>query len=470
MKVIIVGSTHAGTNAALQILREHPETEVTIYERHTNVSFLSCGISLYLDGQVKHLEDMFYSSPEQLTDLGATIKTRYNVLKIDAQAKTLEAVNMDSGDLVNDTYDKLIMATGSTVTVPPIFGIDEDKVLLCKNYDQAKAIYETAKDNKRIAIIGAGYVGTELAESYARTDHDVQLFQSRDIILNHYVDKNFSDRIVDILEDKGVKIYMNRRVTSFTGNDNGELVIETTDGDFTADLAIVCTGFVPNTELLRGQVEMDKHGAIIINEFVQTSNPDIYACGDASVVNFNPTGKPAYTPLATNAVRQGMLAGINVFGNIQRYMGTQATSAMNIFGYTLASTGLTLEHAKKEGFPEAEMVTFEGTWRPEYMPSTDKLSINLVYDPKTRLILGAQLYSKHEVAQSANALSIAIQNRNTIDDLSFVDMLFQPNFDDPFNYLNLVAQMAVEKETKRGNNHPRLTAGMHVAPTTKESN
>lgn len=263
---------------------------------------------------------------------------------------------------------------------------------------------------------------------------------------------------------------MNRRVTSFTGNDNGELVIETTDGDFTADLAIVCTGFVPNTELLRGQVKMDKHGAIIINEFVQTSNPDIYACGDASVVNFNPTGKPAYTPLATNAVRQGMLAGINVFGNIQRYMGTQATSAMNIFGYTLASTGLTLEHAKKEGFPEAEMVTFEGTWQPEYMPSTDKLSINLVYDPKTRLILGAQLYSKHEVAQSANALSIAIQNRNTIDDLSFVDMLFQPNFDDPFNYLNLVAQMAVEKETKRGNNYPRLTAGMHVAPTTKESN
>ena len=316
----------------------------------------------------------------------------------------------------------------------------------------------------RIAIIGAGYVGTELAESYARTDHDVQLFQSRDIILNHYVDKNFSERIVNTLEDKGVKVYLDRRVTAFTGNDNDELVIETTDGDFTADLAIVCTGFVPNTELLRGQVKMDKHGAIIINQYVQSSNPDIYACGDACVVNFNPTGKPAYTPLATNAVRQGMLAGMNVFGNIQQYMGTQATSAMNIFGYTLASTGLTLQHAKKSGFEDADMVTFEGTWRPEYMPTTDKLSINLVYDTKTRLILGAQLFSKHEVAQSANALSIAIQNRNTIDDLAFVDMLFQPNFDDPFNYLNLVAQMAVEKEVKRNNNHPRLTAGMYVAP------
>lgn len=213
MKVIIVGSTHAGTNAALQILRDHPETEVTIYERHTDVSFLSCGISLYLDGQVKHLEDMFYSSPEQLTALGATIKTRFNVMKIDSEAKTLEAVNMDSGDMIHDTYDKLIMATGSTVTVPPIFGIDEEKVLLCKNYDQAKAIYETAKTNKRIAIVGAGYIGTELAESYARTNHEVLLLQSRDIILNHYVDKNFSDRIVHMLEDNGVDVHLNARVT-----------------------------------------------------------------------------------------------------------------------------------------------------------------------------------------------------------------------------------------------------------------
>lgn len=119
MKVIIVGSTHAGTNAALQILRDHPETDVTIYERHDNVSFLSCGISLFLDGQVKHLEDMFYSSPEQLEAAGAKVLTRRNVIKIDSAEKTVDVVNMENGDVSTDTYDKLIMATGSTVTVPP---------------------------------------------------------------------------------------------------------------------------------------------------------------------------------------------------------------------------------------------------------------------------------------------------------------------------------------------------------------
>ena len=445
MKVIIVGSTHAGTNAALQILRDHPDTDVTIYERHTNVSFLSCGISLFLDGQVKHLEDMFYSSPEQLAEAGAKVLTRHNVVKIDSENKSLDVVDMDSGDLTTDTYDKLIMATGSTV-----------------------AIDAAAKGNKRIAIIGAGYIGTELAESYARTGHDVQLIQSRDIILNHYVDSELSDHIVHLLQDNGVEVLLNRRVTSFTGNDDGELVIETTNGEYTADLAVVCTGFVPNTELLRGQVDMDKHGAIIINDYVQTSNPDIFACGDASVVNFNPTGKPAYTPLATNTVRQGMLAGINVFGNIQKYMGTQATSAMQIFGRTLASTGLTIDHALAAGF-DADQVTFQGTWRPSYMPSTDDLTINLVYNRKNRRILGAQFLSKHEVAQSANAISIAIQNRNTIDDLAFVDMLFNPNFDDPFNFLNIVAQQAVEKETKRGHNNPRLTAGIDPDPELPEN-
>jgi len=222
-------------------------------------------------------------------------------------------------------------------------------------------------------------------------------------------------------------------------------VIETNTEDHKSDLVIVCTGFVANTELLRGQVDMDRHGAIIINEYTQTSNPDIYAAGDACTVNFNPTNKPAYMPLATNAIRQGALAGVNVFGDIQKYMGTQATSAMELFGHTIASTGLTLQHALDDGI-NAAAVTYHDDYRPDYMPTTAMLTIKLVYNKDNRQILGAQLFSKHEVAQSANTISVCIQNKNTIDELAFMDMLFQPNYDNPFNYLNLVAQMAVAQE------------------------
>lgn len=448
MKVIIIGSTHAGTTAASQILQDHPETDVTVYERHNNVSFLSCGISLYLGGQVKRLEDMFFSDPDDLRQLGAKLRLRHDVLKVDAKNKTITCENLETNEIFTDTYDKLIMATGSYVVVPPLFGIDNSRVLLCKDYAQAKAIYETAKNHKHVTIVGGGYVGVELAESYAETDHDVTLIQSHDQLLNNYVDKNMSDKVTKLLKEHGVHVYLNERVSAFSGDD--QVVVETNKGKHTTDLAIVSTGFVANTDLLRGQVAMDRHGGIIINDYTQTSDPDIYAAGDACVMHYNPTGKTAYIPLATNAVRQGVLAGRNIFGNVQKYMGTQATSAMAIFGRTLASSGLPLNRALAAGF-DAASVTFHDNYRPAYMPSTAMLTIDLVYDRKTRRILGAQLFSKHEVAQSANTISVCIQNKNTIDDLAFVDMLFQPNYDQPFNYLNMVAQMAVAQEKKRAN-------------------
>jgi len=446
MKVIVVGCTHAGTAAVEQILQDHPETEITVYERDDNISFLSCGIALYLGRKVKHLEDMFYASPKDLEELGATIKMKHDVLKIDTKNKTIMCEDLKTQKIFNDTYDKLIMTTGSAVAVPPIMGISDSRILMCKSYDQARAIQETAKNHKHIAIVGGGYIGVELAESYANTDHEVTLIQSRDHVLNHYIDKEMSDVIVDKLQEHGVHVMLNERVTGFDDDDdNDKVVIETNENDYKADLVIVCTGFVANTELLRGQVDMDRHGALIINDYTQTSDPDIYAAGDACTVRFNPTGEHSYMPLATNAIRQGALAGVNIFGDIKKYMGTQATSAMELFGYTLATTGLTLEHALKHKM-NADVVVYHDNYRPAYMPSTEMLTIRLVYDKDSHLILGAQLFSKHEVAQSANTISVCIQNKNTIDDLAFMDMLFQPNFDNPFNYLNLVAQMAVAKE------------------------
>lgn len=447
MKVIVVGCTHAGTAAVEQILQEHPDTEITIYERDDNISFLSCGIALYLGKKVKHLEDMFYASPKDLEKLGAKVHMKYDVLKIDSKNKTVMCENMKTHEIVNDSYDKLIMTTGSTVAVPPIMGISDTRILMCKSYAQAQAIYETAQKHKHITIVGGGYIGVELAESYANTEHVVTLIQSHDQVLNNYIDQDMSQNVIDLLKDHGVHVYLNERVTGFDRDDDDNVLIETNETDHHADLVIVCTGFVANTELLRGQVDMDRHGAIIINDYTQTSNPDIYAAGDACTVNFNPTGKPAYMPLATNAIRQGALAGINIFGDIQKYMGTQATSAMELFGHTIASTGLTLRHALDNDI-NADAVIYHDYYRPNYMPSTEMLTIKLVYNKDNHLILGAQLFSKHEVAQSANTISVCIQNKNTIDDLAFMDMLFQPNYDNPFNYLNLVAQQAVAKERK----------------------
>jgi NADPH-dependent 2,4-dienoyl-CoA reductase/sulfur reductase-like enzyme len=189
---------------------------------------------------------------------------------------------------------------------------------------------------------------------------------------------------------------------------------------------------------------MNRDGSIKTNDYMQTSNPDIFGAGDAVAVHYNPTHKDAYIPLATNAVRQGTLVGINIFEPTVKYMGTQSSSGLKLYDQTLVSSGMTLEHALSEGF-DADSVTIEDNYRPEFMPSTTPVLMTLVWDKKTRKILGAQLMSRHDVSQSANLISVCIQNENTIDFLAFVDMLFQPQFDRPFNYLNLLGQAAVAK-------------------------
>src|SRR5699024_3666585 len=159
-------------------------------------------------------------------------------------------------------------------------------------------IYESALNYPSIAIVGAGYVGVELAESYANTVHEVSLIQSRDQILNNYVDDGLSEEIIDKLKEHDVKVHLGERVAAI--EDGEQLTIKTKAGnDYKADLVIVCTGFFANTDLLRGQVQMDGYGAIIINDYMQTSNPDIYAGGDSCVVKFNPTGEMRYIPLAS---------------------------------------------------------------------------------------------------------------------------------------------------------------------------
>lgn len=467
MKVIIIGCTHAGTVAATEILKNHPETNLTIYERTDNFSFLSCGISLYLEGKVNKLEDMFYSSPQELRDMGATVHDQHDVLKVDAKSHTIQVANMKTGEVFNDAYDKLIMTTGSSVMVPPLYGIDNTRVLLCKNYQQAQEIYQAAQKFHNIAIIGAGYAGVEFAEALSGTGHHVTLFQARSQVLNNYVDDQMSDWAVQQLQAHGVDVHLGTEVSAFTGDDNADqITIETNHGNFKTEIALVSTGFTPNTDLLAGQVKIEHHGSFLTNRFLQTTNPDIYAAGDCCMVRFNPTGTPAYTPLASVAIRQGMLVAHNIFDHTHPYIGTQASSALSLYDHALATTGLTLKHALKRGI-EADSVTFDGTWRPDYMPSTDRLTIVLVYDKKSRRVLGAQFLSKHDITQSANAISVAIQNNNTIDDLAFVDMLFQPNFDYPFNYVNQVAQLAINQEAAAGRTQPNFTAPGYEKPDQK---
>ncbi|MEE8823238.1 NADH oxidase [Lentilactobacillus sunkii] len=445
MKVAVIGCTHAGTFAIKTILAEHPDAEVTVYEKNDNISFLSCGIALYLGGHVKDPQGLFYSSPDELKKLGANVKMQHEVTNVDPAKKTIEVTDLENNQAFEDSYDKLVVTTGSWPVIPPIQGIDNKNVYLCKNWNHAKELFETAPKKKRITIVGAGYIGAELAEAYNTRGHEVTLLDGADRIMSKYFDKEFTDIVEKDFTDHGVTLGLDQQVTEISGDDT--VTIKTTKGSYETDLVVMCVGFRPNTDLFKGKLAMTDNGALITNEYMQTSDPAIYGAGDSVAVHYNPTHDLAYIPLATNAVRQGILVGKNIEKPTVKYMGTQSSSGLKLYDKTIVSTGLTLAAAKAQNINAREVIV-KDNYRPEFMPTTEPVLMSLVYDPDSRRILGGSLLSTYDVSQSANTLSVCIQNENTIDDLAMVDMLFQPQFDRPFNYLNILAQAAQEQEAK----------------------
>jgi NADPH-dependent 2,4-dienoyl-CoA reductase/sulfur reductase-like enzyme len=448
MKVVVIGCTHAGTSAVKTILKENPGAEVTVFERNDNISFLSCGIALYVGGVVKDPAGLFYSNPEELQGMGATIRMKHNVKSIDTVAKIVIAENLDTGEEVITSYDKLVNTTGSWPIIPPIPGIDSKNILLCKNYTQANEIIRQTKDATKVVIVGGGYIGIELVEAFRESGKEVILIDGLDRILNKYLDKEFTDILEQDLKDRGITLALNQAVSAFKADEKGNVkAVVTAGGEFEADMVILCVGFRPNNELLKGKVDMLPNGAIIVDDYMRTSNPDIFAAGDSCAVHYNPNDGQAYIPLATNAVRMGMLIGKNINAPKVKYRGTQSTSGLHLFGYNIGSTGVTAGSAPAFGL-NVRSVILKDNYRPEFMPTTQEVMMQLVYEAGTNRIVGGQVMSRYDITQSANTLSLAIQNKMTVEDLAYVDFFFQPHFDRPWNYLNLLAHAALEQERK----------------------
>ena len=444
--VAIIGCTHAGTFAATSILHAHPDWDVQVFERNATVSFLSCGIALWVGDHVSDPKKMFYSSPAQLEAAGATMHMRTDVTDVHVAEKTLEYRDLETGDTATLPFDKLVVTTGSRPVVPSIPGIDSKRVQLCKNWDDAVELKERSTDAKSVVVVGAGYIGAELAEQFSGIGVETTLVDAADRVLANNFDKPITDQVEERYREHGVTLALGEKVVAFRDNDGDDTVTVVTDGgEYTAQFAVLAIGFLPNTDLVRGQLDMMDNGAIITNEYMQTSTPYVYAAGDSATVLYNPTGAHDYIPLATNAVRQGMLVGANIERPTRKYMGTQATSAVQLYDLSLAASGLTQGDADRRGMDIRSTELVED-YRPAFMTTTAPVTSILTWDPSTRLVKGAQFCSSVDVSGAANAVSVAIQARFTIDMLANVDFLFQPNFDQPIYYVGAIAAKAVAEQ------------------------
>lgn len=301
--------------------------------------------------------------------------------------------------------------------------------------------------------MGAGYIGAELAEQASLMGLEVTLVDGRDRVLAKNFDKDITNLVEAAYRDKGVKVVLGNMVDKVEAREDG-VTVSCGGEEYVADYLVMAAGFLPRTDLFDGKLAMLDNGAIKVDQYMRatrlaadgTPEPepcqDILAAGDSATIHYNPTDGYDYIPLATNAVRQGLLVGANIVEPTKAHLGTQSTSAVQLYDLALSATGLTVGHAKALGV-EVASTTLVEDYRPNFMLTTEKVTCILTWDPATREVKGAQFACKHDVSQAANAISIAIHNHNTIDELAGFDFLFQPNFCQPVNYLGSVSMKAV---------------------------
>ncbi|GAA0681898.1 FAD-dependent oxidoreductase [Clostridium cadaveris] len=443
MKIIVVGCTHAGTAAVVNLKELHPDSQITIYEKNDNISFLSCGIALNVGKVIEDTKSLFYNSPENLANLGVVTNMKHEVLDIDFDKKVVKVKNLLTEQIFEDNYDKLVLTLGSWPIVPRFEGGELNNIELCKNYDHAITIIEKSKNAKNVIVIGAGYIGVELVEAFEMQGKNVTLIDAENRIMAKYLDKEFTDIAEKEFSDRGVKLVLGEKVQKFNGENGNVTEVVTEHGTYKGDLVVLCIGFAPNTKIVKEKLDTLPNGAIIIDEYMRTSREDVFAAGDCCVVRYNPAGDKRYIPLATNAVRMGTLVAKNIEKPTLKYMGTQGTSGIKIYDQNIASTGLTEEVAKATTSMNVKSVAVIDNYRPEFMPTFEPATVKLVFDADTRRVIGGQIISKIDLTQYMNTLSVVIQNNMTVEELAMTDFFFQPHFNKPWSLLNTVALKAL---------------------------
>jgi NADPH-dependent 2,4-dienoyl-CoA reductase/sulfur reductase-like enzyme len=433
MKVGIVGSTHAGVFAAKEILAQHPEAEVAIFEKGRTVSFLSCGIALWVGDHVSAPEKMFYESPASLTEAGVIVHMEHEVTAANLAEKTLRVRDLAHGDERWMAFDKLVFTTGSIPVQPNLPGHDSERIVLAKNWEDGQRLKKLAAAANSVIVIGAGYIGAELAEQLTLAGKEVTLIDG----MSRMMAKNFSAVFTTAIESKyrshGVKLALDQYVTGFSETSTN-ITVTTTAGAYTGDLVVLGMGFQPNTALVKGQVDMLPNGAIIVDRYMQTSVPGVFAAGDAATTWSNAIQETIYLPLATNAIRQGQLIGHNLVQPTRKDMGSQGTSAVSLFDQAMVTAGMTPAQASAAGLDVSEQ-TLVTSYRPEFMLSTESVLTQLTWETDSHRLVGGTFMSTHDVSMAANVVSLAIQQGMTLEELAYSDFLFQPNFSQPINFI-----------------------------------
>ncbi|HRB19049.1 MAG TPA: FAD-dependent oxidoreductase, partial [Chitinophagales bacterium] len=443
MKIVIIGGVAGGATAATRLRRLSEENEVLIFEKGEYVSFANCGLPYHISGKIEQRDALLLQTPQSLKErYNLDVRILSEVLSIDSTNKMIKVQDLTTGNTYFENFDKLLLSPGAAPIRPPFEGVDSDKILTLRNIPDMDKIIQKTKEANRFVVVGGGFIGLEVAENLIELGKEVKLIELGNQVMAP-VDFDIASFIHEKANEKKLAFLLNVGVQKFKDNGDSITVFLSDGTSEETDAVILAIGVKPETQLAKNAgLAIGETGGILVNEYLQTSHPDIYAVGDAVEVTHTIHHKKVLIPLAWPANRQGRLVADNItFGNKYKYAGSLGSSILKFFELSVASTGLNEKILKRFQIPYKTAIVTRGH-HAGYYPGAKNLVLKLIFNEEGK-IFGAQAVGEKGVDKRIDIIATAIKGNLKVFDLPEIEVAYAPPYNaakDPVNIVGYTAE------------------------------
>lgn len=448
MKIVILGGVAAGAKAAAKSRRLLPDAEIDLYTDDTHISYSSCGLPYYIEGNFEDYRLLLVVSPEEFEKKNIHVHLKNRAVKIIPESKQVLIQDLTAQRVFLVEYDKLIIAVGARPVIPKIKNVNLPNVFTLRKIEDGILIKEMVLKSNKATIIGGGYIGIELLEALVKQNLKVTLIEYSPFVMTTF-DEDMSKLIQDQLNSINngrFEIMTSEIVTEFSGDVRGVKSVKTGTGkEFETDFVVICTGATPNVEIAKDAgIDLGVTGAIKVNAKMETSIKDIYACGDCVEEHLVVSNTKIWLPLGSNANKEGRTAAINACGGDDKFYGVLGSSVTRCLNLTMSMTGLTEKKAQALGYQPVS-VTVTKNDKVGYMPNVNNITLKLIADSETGKLLGAQAVGAGDADKRINALAAALLAGMTVDEFYKNDLTYAPPFSPTIDPLLNAAQILMGK-------------------------
>ena len=442
MDILIIGGNAMGMSMASKLRRNKADVNIIVLEKTDIISFGACGLPYYIGDYFDDNTKMLARSFEHFKKSNIDVRLNHEALSLDASQKKVSVKNTKTGDISDFAYDKLLISTGAKPFIPNIDGINLKGIYPVTKMSDGLNIKSSLDKAKNVVIIGAGFIGLEVADAMLKMKKNVTIIEKQEHVSQNIFDTEIIEHLETAIVDCNINLKLGETVQGFEGKDGVQKVV-TDKGSYDADLVILSVGFIPNTEWCKDSgIKTLANNAIIIDEYCQTSIEDIYSGGDCATVKHATFWQDSYIPLATTANKLGRVLADVLASKDTRFQGTLGTSGLKFMDFEIAKTGLSEGEAKKLNINYSTNM-IKSINHTHYVPNgMGEIYIKIVYDKATRVLLGAQICGANGSVMRINAMSVCIFKKMTVDELGMMDFVYTPPFSMTWDALNIVGSTA----------------------------